>query len=99
DDEDVRASTLDRLRSHPVLDEARSMARAWAADAVAELDPLPESAAKQALTAFADLLVDRLARRCHPTSAPGKGLNPVLPLSICSLLCRRWGALSSQPPP
>ena len=61
DDEDVRASTLDRLRSHPVLDETRSMARAWAADAVAELDPLPESAAKQALTAFADLLVDRLA--------------------------------------
>lgn len=61
DDEDVRASTLDRLRSHPVLDEARSMARGWAADAVAELDPLPESAAKQALTAFADLLVDRLA--------------------------------------
>lgn len=61
DDEDVRASTLDRLRTHEVLDDARVLARRWGADAVAELDPLPDSAAKRALTAFADLLVDRLA--------------------------------------
>lgn len=60
DDEDVRASTLDRLRAHPVLDDTRTLARQWAADAVAELDPLPDSTAKRALVAFADLLVDRL---------------------------------------
>ncbi|MFV0425550.1 MAG: polyprenyl synthetase family protein [Beutenbergiaceae bacterium] len=61
EDEQVRASTLERLRSHPVLEQARVLARQWAADAVAELDPLPESAAKQALVSFADLLVDRLS--------------------------------------
>lgn len=61
DDEDVRASTLQRLREHQVLADARTLAQQWAADAVAELDPLPDSAAKRALHAFADLLVDRLA--------------------------------------
>ncbi|WP_420110677.1 polyprenyl synthetase family protein [Pseudactinotalea sp.] len=61
DDEDVRATTLDRLRGHEVLDETRVLARRWAADAVAELDALPDSATKRALTAFADLVVDRLA--------------------------------------
>src|SRR5690606_18185341 len=61
DDEDVRASTLERLREHDVLDEARAMARRWAADAVGELDALPDSAAKRALAAFSGLLVDRLA--------------------------------------
>lgn len=61
DDEDVRASTLDRLRAHEVLEETRVLARQWAADAVAELAVLPDSPAKRALTAFADLVVDRLA--------------------------------------
>lgn len=61
DDEDVRASTLDRLRAHPVLAEARVLAERWAADAVAELDALPDSPAKRALVAFADIVVDRLA--------------------------------------
>lgn len=61
EDEEVRASTLGRLRVHPVLEEARTLARQWAADAVAELDVLPDSAAKRALVAFADIVVDRLA--------------------------------------
>jgi heptaprenyl diphosphate synthase len=61
DDEDARASTLERLREHEVLAEARTLAQQWAADAVAELDPLPDSPAKRALAAFTDLLVDRLA--------------------------------------
>jgi len=61
DDEDVRASTLERLREHQVLADARTLAQQWAADAVAELDPLPDTAAKRALVAFAELLVDRLA--------------------------------------
>ncbi|MFV0252083.1 MAG: polyprenyl synthetase family protein [Beutenbergiaceae bacterium] len=60
-DEDVRASTLIRLRTHPMLAQARELAQQWAADAVAELDPLPEGTAKRALTSFADLLVDRLS--------------------------------------
>jgi len=61
DDEDVRASTLDRLRRHEVLEETRVLARQWATDAVTELEPLPDSAARRALIAFADIVVDRLA--------------------------------------
>lgn len=49
------------LRSHDVVDEARSLARRWADDAVAELAPLPEGDVKDALTVFARLLVDRPA--------------------------------------
>jgi heptaprenyl diphosphate synthase len=60
DDEDVRGSTLQRLREHEVLAQARELANRWAADAVAELDPLPDTPARRALAAFADLLVDRL---------------------------------------
>ncbi|QGH70468.1 polyprenyl synthetase family protein [Pseudactinotalea sp. HY158] len=55
------AAALDALRAHPILDESRELARQWAADAVAELAPLPEGPAKDALTSFAGLLVDRLA--------------------------------------
>ncbi|MBK5249686.1 MAG: polyprenyl synthetase family protein [Actinomycetales bacterium] len=58
--DEVLADVLRRLRAHDVLDEARELARTWARDAVAELDDLPDSAAKNALVAFAGLLVDRL---------------------------------------
>ncbi|GAB2614577.1 polyprenyl synthetase family protein [Pseudactinotalea suaedae] len=61
DDEDVRASTLERLRRHEVLEETRVLARQWATDAVTELETLPDSAARRALIAFADIVVDRLA--------------------------------------
>ncbi len=57
----VLGGVLARLTAHPVLDQAREMARSWAADAVAELAALPESPTKSALDEFAHLLVDRLA--------------------------------------
>nr|WP_250506584.1 polyprenyl synthetase family protein [Bowdeniella massiliensis] len=50
-----------RLRVHPVVDEARELARSWADDAVAELDGLPASLVKDALADFAVLLVNRMA--------------------------------------
>ena len=50
-----------RLAAHPVMEEAREMARAVAAEAVAQLDVLPDSVAKQALGEFADVVVERLA--------------------------------------
>nr|WP_261977011.1 polyprenyl synthetase family protein [Bowdeniella nasicola] len=50
-----------RLRVHPVVDEARELARSWADDAVAELDGLPASPVKDALADFAVLLVNRMA--------------------------------------
>lgn len=49
------------LSAHPVMSEARDLARSWSADAVAQLAVLPESAAKAALREFAELVVERLA--------------------------------------
>ncbi len=59
-DETLRAVVAD-LRNHEVVAEARALAEQWAHDAVAELEPLPASPVKDALVAFADLVVDRLA--------------------------------------
>jgi len=52
---------LRRLREHPVVSQARDLAQQWSARAVAELEPMPESVAKNGLAAFAQLLADRLA--------------------------------------
>jgi len=54
-------AAVEELRDHEVLEEARELARQWARDAVAELEPLPAGAVKDALEAFAGLMVDRLA--------------------------------------
>ncbi|GAA4418146.1 polyprenyl synthetase family protein [Georgenia halophila] len=59
-DEKLRAVVAD-LRAHEVVAEARALAERWAHDAVAEIAPLPASPVKDALEAFARLLVDRLA--------------------------------------
>lgn len=59
--EEGLADVVTRLRAHPVMEEARELARSWAADAVAQLDVLPESPAKAALRDFAEIVVDRLA--------------------------------------
>ena len=55
------ADVVEALRVHPVLDEARAMAKSWASDAVAELEILPEGDVRDALNDFAQSLVDRLA--------------------------------------
>ncbi|WP_123305062.1 polyprenyl synthetase family protein [Bogoriella caseilytica] len=55
------ADVVAALRAHEVVEEARSLAEEWAESAVAELGPLPEGAPKVALSAFAGLLVDRMA--------------------------------------
>ena len=60
-DDDVLADVLGRLNAHPVLEQARVMARTWATEAVEELAVLPASPTKEALGEFAHLLVDRLA--------------------------------------
>lgn len=48
------------LRAHDVVEETRELARTWAADAIALLEPLPEGDPKEALKALARLMVDRL---------------------------------------
>ena len=55
------SAVVEQVRGHEVLEEARELARRWADDAVAELAPLPDGSVKDALKAFAGLMVDRLA--------------------------------------
>lgn len=53
------ATVVQMLRDHPVMNETRDLAQTWADEAIAVLDPLPESEAKEALIAFAQLMVNR----------------------------------------
>lgn len=53
------AEALAMLRDHPALDEARTVARQWADDARACLDPLPAGAPRDALAAVCDYVVTR----------------------------------------
>lgn len=59
--DEALAAVVAELRDHEVVEETRQMARDWARAAVAELEPLPECEAKEALKAFAALMVDRMA--------------------------------------
>lgn len=52
-------NVVEMLRTHPVLEETRGLAKTWADAAVADLEPLPDSEGKDALVAFAGLMVDR----------------------------------------
>ena len=59
--DEALAGAVAALRAHPVVEETRAQAVAWAQDAVAELVPLPDGPVKDALVAFAESLVDRTA--------------------------------------
>ncbi|MFC5929396.1 polyprenyl synthetase family protein [Cryobacterium melibiosiphilum] len=52
-------SAITALREHPVTAETLAEAHAWARDAVAALDPLPQASVKKALTRFAETIVER----------------------------------------
>lgn len=60
-DDEVLADVVQRLREHEVTGRVRSLAREWAADAVADLEAIEDSVARRALVAFTEVLVDRLA--------------------------------------
>jgi heptaprenyl diphosphate synthase len=53
------ASVLQRLRVHPVMQEAEEITQRWAADAIKAIEPLPQGSVKSALEAFAKAVVDR----------------------------------------
>ncbi len=53
------ASVLQRLRDHPVMQEAEEITQRWAADAIKAIEPLPQGSVKSALEAFAKAVVDR----------------------------------------
>lgn len=59
--DEALAAVVTRLRAHDVIEETRALAQQWADDAVAALEPLPEGEPKEALQAFAHLMVDRIA--------------------------------------
>jgi len=59
-DDDARlAETLDLLRAHPAMGEARDYVRRLAADATAALMPLDDGPVKEALASFADHIANR----------------------------------------
>lgn len=55
------AEAVAALRAHPATAEAWAVARQWADEAIAALEPLPEGVVKQALTSFAQAVVSREA--------------------------------------
>lgn len=60
-DDDLHAETLELLRRHPAMAEARAYVIARAAEAKALLSALPEGGVRQALEAFADVVATRTA--------------------------------------
>ena len=50
---------VQRLRSHPVMTEAREVVQSWADDARSSLAPLPDAPAKAALESLCDFVVRR----------------------------------------
>ncbi len=60
-DDAVLADAVARLAAHPATAQARDEAVRWARDAVAALEPLPPSAARDALRAYAEAVVARTA--------------------------------------
>ncbi|MDO5034769.1 MAG: polyprenyl synthetase family protein [Actinomycetaceae bacterium] len=60
-DPEMLASVVERLKNHEVLGETREKAQEWAEYALSALEPLPDSAVKEALVQFAHMAVDRMA--------------------------------------
>ena len=61
DTDEQLAAAVAALTGHPAIDEAWAITRGWAEQAKQALDPLPDSAVKAALEAFADYVVGRSA--------------------------------------
>ena len=60
-DDGVLAGAVARLAVHPATAQARDEAVRWAAEAVAALEPLAPSPARDALRAYAEAVVARTA--------------------------------------
>ncbi len=57
--DDALAEAVAALREHAVTAQSWAIARQWAEEAVASLDPVPEGVVKAALSGFARAVVDR----------------------------------------
>lgn len=58
-DDALHAEALGLLRAHPAMDEARATMQSWAAKSYEALSTLPGGPAREALEAFADMVVNR----------------------------------------
>ena len=47
------------LRDHPVTERTYQEAKRWAAEAISALDELPNGPVRQALTSFAEAVIER----------------------------------------
>ena len=59
--DEALAALVARLREHQVVTQTRELAHEWCESALECIADLPEGEAKQALIAFAHLMVDRVA--------------------------------------
>ena len=59
EDDDVLADVVARLRKHEALAQALQVAKNWSEQAIAALEPLPDSTVKSALQVFAQAVVER----------------------------------------
>jgi heptaprenyl diphosphate synthase len=59
DDDAKLSEVIQALRAHPATDQAFKEAKRWADEAIASLDALPMGPVREALTSFADAVIDR----------------------------------------
>jgi heptaprenyl diphosphate synthase len=59
EDEAKLQTVLLALRDHPVTERTYQEAKRWAAEAISALDDLPNGAVRQALTSFAEAVIER----------------------------------------
>ena len=59
EDDAVLADVVARLRKHEALAQALQVAKNWSEQAIAALEPLPDSTVKSALQVFAQAVVER----------------------------------------
>ena len=57
--DEALAQAVEALSAHPATTEAWKMAYQWADDAIAAIEPLPDSVVKEALKSFAHAVVHR----------------------------------------
>ncbi|MBV7363422.1 polyprenyl synthetase family protein [Actinomycetaceae bacterium TAE3-ERU4] len=59
--DEALAHVVSLIVDNPVINQTRDLARQWVESALEALTPVPEGAPKQALEAFANLMIDRVA--------------------------------------
>jgi heptaprenyl diphosphate synthase len=59
DDEAKLQTVLKALKDHPVTERTYQEAKRWAAQAISALDELPTGPVREALTSFAEAIIER----------------------------------------